>query len=77
MITILKIPVYLSIETDVQDRSKVTKLAQTRVIPRIIANWQTRGFSGMFDSATARAIDKELGNNDWKLLTDVQAMADR
>lgn len=74
MITVLKIPIYLSVETDSMDRAKVTKVAQSLVIPRIIQYWQNRGFVGMFDKGASLRLDAELGNNDWKLLTDVEAM---
>lgn len=77
MITILKIPVYLSVETDDQDRAKVTKTVQQMVIPRIIKTWQTRGFAGFFDSVDNQRVEAVIGDIDIKLLTDVEAMAGR
>lgn len=74
MITVLKVPIYLKIETDNIDRSKVTKWSQQVVIPILIKHWQTKGLSGIFSGKVARQLDSELGNNDWSLLTDVQAL---
>lgn len=78
MITVIKIPIYLSIETDNMDRSVVTKTAQQVVIPRLIKVWQSKGLSGLFSSVEAQQVDAVLGKlNEWKLLTDVQAMEGR
>jgi len=74
MITVLKVPIYLKIETDNIDRSKVTSLTQQVVIPKLIRHWQSKGLTGIFSAAEARQIDVSLGNNDWSLLTDVQAL---
>jgi len=78
MITVIKIPIYLSIETDNMDRSIVTKTAQNVVVPRLIKTWQSKGLTGLFNYTEARQIDAVLGKlNEWKLLTDVQAMEGR
>jgi len=74
MITVLRIPIYLKVETDDIDRSKVTKLAQQVVIPTLIRHWQTKGLSNIYSSELAKQVNAELGHNDWSLLTDVQAM---
>lgn len=74
MITVLKVPIYLKVETDNIDRSKVTRLTQQIVIPILIRHWQSKGLFNIFSGEVARKIDAELGNNDWSLLTDVQAM---
>jgi len=75
MITVLKIPIYLKVETDDMDRSKVTKLAQQSVIPQLIKHWQSKGLHGIFSKELSQNIDAQLGNlNEWNLLTDVQAM---
>lgn len=74
MITVLKVPIYLKVETDNIDRSKVTRLTQQIVIPLLIKHWQTKGLYGIFSAEVGRQVDAELGNNDWSLLTDVQAM---
>lgn len=78
MITVIKIPIYLSIETDNMDRSVVTKTAQQIVVPRLIKSWQSKGLTGLFTSADIQRVDAILGKlNEWKLLTDVQAMEGR
>jgi len=74
MITVLRIPIYLKVETDDIDRSKVTKLAQQVVIPILIRHWQTKGLSNIYSNELAKQVNAELGHNDWSLLTDVQAM---
>jgi len=74
MITVLKVPIYLKVETDNIDRSKVTRLTQQVVIPILIRHWQTKGLHNIFSKEVAQRVSAELGNNDWSLLTDVQAM---
>jgi len=75
MITVLKIPIYLKVETDDMDRSKVTRLAQQSVIPLLVKHWQSKGLAGIFPKELSRNVDAQLGDfNEWNLLTDVQAM---
>lgn len=74
MITVLKVPIYLKVETDNIDRSKVTKLTQQVVIPTLIKHWQSKGLRGIFSNEVIKHVDDQLGHNEWSLLTDVQAM---
>lgn len=77
MMTVVKIPVYLKIETGIQDRAKVTKYAQRFLIPRIIAHWKSKGFAGYFNREEARDAEALMEGIDIELLTDVQAMVKR
>lgn len=75
MITILKIPLYLEVESEPQDRAKVTKCIQTMLIPLIIKHIKAKGLVGSFDRVDVSRIKNEIGDIDIKLLSDTEAMA--
>ena len=77
MVTILKIPLYLEVESEPQDRAKVTKTIQTLVIPLIIKHIKAKGLLGSFDRSDISRIKGEIGDIDIKLLSDTEAMAGR
>lgn len=77
MITILRIPVYLEVETGNIDRSKVTKVMQSDIIPQIVKGLVTIGNKFSFDPEEARRIQLAVGPFSCKMLTDVEALVTR
>lgn len=75
MITILKIPIYLSVETENIDRLKVTSSMQKVIIPQLIKLLASYGNKLAFTEEEVIRLRKEIGTFRCKMLTDVEAMA--
>jgi len=74
MITILKIPLYLEVESEPQDRAKVTRAVQSILLPLVIKHFKAKGLMGFLDRGAAEKVKAELGDIDLRLLSDVEAM---
>lgn len=76
MITVLKVPLYVSIETDNIERAKVTKLLQQAIIPEIIRNLVSVGNKYLkLSPQEYQLLTEEIGSFSLKLMTDLEAMA--
>lgn len=78
METIVKLPIYLKVETAGNvDRAKVTKLIREAIAPRVI-NQMKKGFTlnRLFSIQELQMLKDTLGSGaEVDLLTEVQAMA--
>lgn len=77
MITILKVPIYLSVETDNIDRFKVTSSMQKIIIPQLVRILASYGNKLTFNAEEKAILQKEIGSFHCKMLTDVEAMTKR
>lgn len=74
MNTVLRIPVYLEIETGNVDRAKVTKAMQTIIIPEIVRNLVSFGNKMTFTQREKETLQDLVGPFQCKLLSEVQAL---
>lgn len=74
MQTVLKIPVYLEIETGNVDRAKVTAAMQKIIIPELVRHLITFGNKITFSSEEKIFLQNSIGPFQCKLLSDVQAL---
>lgn len=73
MITILKIPIYLAVETGNVDRLKVTRAMQKEIIPQFVKQIAER--QPTFTSEEVRSLQNQMGPFSCRFMTDVEAMA--
>lgn len=76
MITTMRVPIYLMLESDNLDRAKITKLLDQMILPEIVRILITIGNKSSFNQMEDVILKQTLGES-WtmKLVTDVQAMA--
>lgn len=75
MVTILRVPVYLEVETGNIERAKVTKAMQELIIPQIVRGLVSVGNKFTFSTEEHRQLHSIFGPFSCKLLTDVDALA--
>lgn len=75
MITILKIPIYLAVETDNVDRLKVTRAMQGRIIPQFVKQFADLGQNLQFTSEEHQYLQSQMGPFHCRIMTDIEAMA--
>jgi len=75
MVTIMRIPIYLEIETGGNDRAKVTKVLQEFVFPLMLKELISFGNDLHFTEPNLRKMHELVGPFNMKVLSDVQAMA--
>jgi len=74
MVTILKFPVYVEIETGNVDRSLVTRSAQEILLPQLL----TYLSSGKYKSSVLASFSKAIGSPaNVTLLTELELLRDR
>jgi len=74
MNTVLRVPVYLEIETGNVDRAKVTKAMQQIIIPEIVRNLVSFGNKMTFTQKEKEELQNLVGPFQCKLLSEVQAL---
>ena len=75
MVTIMRIPIYLEIETGGTDRARVTKVLQEFVFPLMLKEIVSFGNDLHFTRENQRKMEELVGPFSMKVLSDVQAMA--
>lgn len=75
MVTIMRIPIYLEIETGGTDRAKVTKALQDFVFPLMLKEIIAFSNDLYFTKENQRKMNELVGPFNMKVLSDVQAMA--
>lgn len=75
MRTVLKIPLYLSVETENIDRLRVTSAMQKEIIPQIVRLLASVGNKISFSQEESQSLQKQIGPFDCQILTDIEAMA--
>jgi hypothetical protein len=75
METILKIPLYLSVESGGVDRNKVTKLMQEMILPQMANGFAAFGNEHFTLSLEEKmTIQRTIGPCNFKILTVLEAM---
>lgn len=76
MITTVRVPIYLMLESQNMDRAKVTKLLDQLIIPEITKHLISFGNKMNLDPHEITHLKLHLGDSfELKLVSDVQAMA--
>lgn len=74
MVTILRIPVYLEIETGNIERAKVTKAMQELIIPQVVKGLVSVGNKFSFSREEVIYLQNAIGPFSCKMLTDVDVL---
>jgi hypothetical protein len=74
MKTVMRIPIYLEIETDNIERSKVTKAFNDMILPEILKHFTTFGNRMNFDQREILYLQTTIGPFSCKILSEIDAL---
>lgn len=74
MKTVMRVPLYLEIETDNIERAKVTRAFQEMILPEIIRHLASFGNQMKFDQREMTFLQTTIGPFSCKILTEVEAL---